>query len=355
MKKKIFLLASSFCTVLYAYETSAFGAGDLDNSSPYGLTDTEKYIYENKKTISNNEKFLNNLTDDVEALKIKYLEQNTAISGVKESMIGLQSIVDTEGQKVHKQMLKLMNLNTTLEKLSQTDKNFDAKIKSVIEDNNKALKELKTDYNANIDKFKKIVNDLSISVKKIEDSYETKQNVEILRQDFIHFTKTYKNSILLDVENRLARMEKNQAELKLQFEDSDTLFKKANDFYKAKNYQESIKRLEILEKRDYKKPEVYFMLGESSFYSSNYNNAMYYYKNSMNLDDKASYLSKLLYHTGISCIKLGDKAKSKIFFRAVVEQFPNSNEAKLSSKYVKPVTKDVETNSNSVDSNNTKK
>jgi TolA-binding protein len=336
MKSKNLLFLLLIGTGLYSYETSAFGAGNLNTEQPYGLTETEQYIYQNKKTINSNEKLLNDISDDVESLKIKYLEQKISIDNFKESINGLQTIVDTEGQKIHKQMFKLQNLNETLEKLSQTDKNFEVKINKIIEDNKKSIDALKLDYNDNITKFKKIIDELSKLINTVNQNYETKENVDILRKDFLHFTKSYKNDIYNYIDKKLLKIEEEQKVARLYREDSDVLYKKGIEFFKAKKFDKSLEFFEILEKRDFKKADILFRLGENHFYDGKYKNAMYYYKKSMDLDEKAKYISKLLYHTGISCLKTGEKRKAIIFFQAVVDQFPDSNDAKLSSKYVKP-------------------
>ena len=53
MKKTI--LVASIVTItslnLVAAEPSAFGAGNLDSTSPYGLTSSEKAVLENKKSL----------------------------------------------------------------------------------------------------------------------------------------------------------------------------------------------------------------------------------------------------------------------------------------------------------------
>ena len=50
MMKKIILIVLFFMTTCMA-ETSAFGAGVIDSDNPYGLSESEKIIFENKKKI----------------------------------------------------------------------------------------------------------------------------------------------------------------------------------------------------------------------------------------------------------------------------------------------------------------
>ena len=50
ISKVLFLLVLSV-GFLNSKEVSVFGAGDIDSSSPYGLTNAEKVIYKNTKKI----------------------------------------------------------------------------------------------------------------------------------------------------------------------------------------------------------------------------------------------------------------------------------------------------------------
>jgi len=88
-------------------------------------------------------------------------------------------------------------------------------------------------------------------------------------------------------------------------------------------------------KKAYKKASVNFYLGEISYKKGRYKDAIDYYQMSATLNDNASYMSKLLLHTAISLTKKGKKQDAKIFFKAVVDGYPNTQEAKEAKKYLK--------------------
>lgn len=50
--KTVLLLSFTLPILLSAAEPSAFGAGDLSNENPYGLTSNEKVILDTKKEIT---------------------------------------------------------------------------------------------------------------------------------------------------------------------------------------------------------------------------------------------------------------------------------------------------------------
>jgi len=54
---------------LIAGEPSAFGAGNLDSDNPYGLTEAEKKILQNKKTLQQNDRKLRSQNSEIESLR----------------------------------------------------------------------------------------------------------------------------------------------------------------------------------------------------------------------------------------------------------------------------------------------
>ncbi len=65
---KHLFLSGALALAAFAAEPSAFDAGDLSSDNPYGLTQTEKYILENKKSIDTLEKRLIRLENKVDEL-----------------------------------------------------------------------------------------------------------------------------------------------------------------------------------------------------------------------------------------------------------------------------------------------
>ncbi len=75
MKKIILIGSIAITTMLQATEPSVYGAGNIDSSSPYGLTQTEKSVLENRRTIQN--------------LKNRVAEQQNRIDGLTTIIDGL--------------------------------------------------------------------------------------------------------------------------------------------------------------------------------------------------------------------------------------------------------------------------
>lgn len=99
MKKTIFLLVAPL--VLLANEPSAYGAGDLESSTPYGLTSSEKHILKNKQEVKS-------LDKKVGGVKVK-------LSQITENYEGLRSVAEAINTKISKIDSKILNLNAKID------------------------------------------------------------------------------------------------------------------------------------------------------------------------------------------------------------------------------------------------
>ena len=76
----------SMASLLYAYEPSVYGAGNIDSATPYGLTKTEQAVLENKKTL---QMLYNKVTEQqrkIDGLTTIIEGQNKEILALKEQL-----------------------------------------------------------------------------------------------------------------------------------------------------------------------------------------------------------------------------------------------------------------------------
>ena len=294
-------------------ETSMFGAGDLNSDTPYGLTKTEEVIVKNKKIVIKNEK--------------KLKKTNTQLQDLNERVDGIESLLEGESLKLNKVFIslnknidefKLYSQNTTdeiqtnKESISKIENSINADIQTIqsqIKNNNENIKTIKESF----DKITKLVNEINnnyVTKKEFNklisllDKQETKSNVKTV-------AKTVKK--------------KSNAER----------LKEAKLLFKKDNFTKAIIIFEDLISKNYKPAESNFYVGEIKYYRKKYKDALYYFKNSMTLYDKASYLPKLLLHSAISFEKTGDNENAQNFYSTIVDIYPESNEAKEASKKIK--------------------
>jgi TolA-binding protein len=276
-----FLALFSFCA--FATEPSVFGAGDLNNPNPYGLTNEEKLILENKKEIQN--------------VMQKHNVQNAKVETVSERLDGLQTIIEGLIQTSNEQ-------KTALQKLSE----------SVGEDNStQSIDEIKKQVDANtenIAQFKGLFEEMSHTVDTINSSYVSKEQFSALIKQL-----KIAPSLVADAAPKAAKT------------DGGSLEKEANRLFTQKKYAEAQAVFEQMIQNKHKVAEAYFMIGETHFERKGYKEAIVSYKESASRNEKALYMPTLLLHSGISMEKTGDVATAKAFYKATVAKYSGSGAA----------------------------
>ena len=199
-------------------------------------------------------------------------------------------------------------------------------LKSIVNGQNSQIEQLSQKLNSSAN-LEKVVNELSQRVATLES-----KPAQVIKE----VTQASSISSNVETENKekkdSIKKETKSIDKKLS---SKELFKKAVlNFTKSKLTKAQSQFKELL-KRSYKRASVNFYLGEIAYKKGRYKDAIVYYQNSATLNESASYMDKLLLHTAISLKKKGKSADAKVFFKAVVDGYPNSNSAKEAKKYIK--------------------
>lgn len=283
------IIGALLFTCSVAEEQSAFGAGDLNSPNPYGLTDTEKVILKNRE-----------LKRDVGTV-------STQVGTLEEQMDGVRSVLDGTNERMNKIDKRL----SAIEASFGVDSNS-SDISTQIEELHVYLNQSRKSQEKNNKKIKKVLQELSSLIDSINSNYVSKQ----------------------ELEKRLAKLEGKKVAVaptkQLSKKSGKELLTTAQKLYKNGKYSEAKEYFAQSISKRYKPALSNFMLGEIEYKQKSYSNAITYYKNSVELYDKASYMPKLLYHTAISFDKIGDRANANKFYSALKSNFPDSKEAKAS-------------------------
>jgi len=121
MKKTIFIGCVVVTSLLQATEPSVYGAGNIDSSSPYGLTQTEKSVLENRKIVQN--------------LKNRVSEQQNRIDGLTTIIEGL-----------NKELLNVKEQLSANEKLSNRGENDYNKTYSLLLEMGQMIDQINNNY-----------------------------------------------------------------------------------------------------------------------------------------------------------------------------------------------------------------
>lgn len=302
MKRSFFYLivAASISTSVLASEPSAFGAGNLNSATPYGLTTTEKEIYSNKQNL--------------EKVTQKTSSINTKIDSLRERIDGLQTVLESVADKSHKNTTDLNDLLKQYKDDSDAQKERNSKIDALIDANTQ-----------NIEKLKQLISDVSALVDKINANYVTKDEFNNLVQSINDFKKAVGSKIKSSNTSSLSSMKTSE------------IYNQAYKLYQQKSYDKALKYYDYLVSKKYKPAFANYMMGEISYKQKHYGNAIAYFKTSATLYDKASYMPNLMLHTGLSMKYTKDSANAKKFLNALISAYPSSDEAKVAKKNLKDI------------------
>jgi TolA-binding protein len=313
MKNKILItLLSLTLSSSFAKEISVFGAGDINSANPYGLTKTEKSIYNNKKKLEN--------------LTLKYNQLQSNFDEISEKLQGFNSVYENDSENLNKTRKTIVNIDsaikanrTDLENLQQVSKlNTDSII--ALEKRLDEFIELQTQNNKSIQKS---LSRVSYLLNKINKNYVDKNEFNELVNYVNGDTKTIKKkettkkSITATPEIKLTNKQK---------------YLKAVAMFKKRYFTKSLPYWNELLKANYKKASVSYHIGEIMYAKKKYKQAISNFKTSMMLNDEASYIPKLLLHSAISFEKIRDLSNARNFYTTIIDVYENTPEAKIAKK-----------------------
>ena len=177
---------------------------------------------------------------------------------------------------------------------------------------------LKTDNTA-------LLKELGKMIDQINENYVSKEELQRILKSKGGSYKALKSSSHKTVSAGESLSEKSNGKL---YSEGVRLFNK-------KRYNEAKKRFVITDTKGYKPAASNYYLGEISYYTRKYDDAIFYFKKSAGLYDQASYIDTLLLHTGISLEKTGDKAQARAFYKNIIENYGSKKSAKIAQGRLK--------------------
>jgi TolA-binding protein len=205
--------------------------------------------------------------------------------------------------------------------------------------------------NERIDGLTTLVEGMSASLFELQQkmnapvrSSEEKELLKELAEKIDKIDKTYvSKSELKEILENLGKLKsaspkptpKQSSEEKFKGKSNAAIYSEGVRLFGKRRYDDSRERFRYTEKKGYKPAASNYYLGEISYYTKAYDNAVFYYKKSAGLYDKASYIDVLLLHTGISLEKSGKKEQAKIFFQNVIENYADRKSAKIAKEHLK--------------------
>ncbi len=118
MRTKVLISVVALASTLYAYEPSVYGAGDINSASPYGLTETEKAVLENKKTIQRLFNKINEQQQKIDGLTSIIEGQNREILELKEKLEVATNSSNTNNSDNNETYSLLLQLSQTVDTIN---------------------------------------------------------------------------------------------------------------------------------------------------------------------------------------------------------------------------------------------
>jgi len=312
------LLVTLFVTFLpfnlISAEPSAFGAGDLNNPNPYGLTSSEETLLQNKKNLRK--------------VVVKSNNQANEVDSLRERIDGLQTIIESLSRKAQENKIKIKKQDIKRDEELNSSDEYEKRLSEVTQINSQNIKinAQNIEINSqNIEEARSITNELAILLDSINSTYVTKKEFNKLVEDM----NTFKDLVVKELKSNSTPKASKLSKMK-----TGDVATKAKQFYNKKYYTKAIEYYTYLIEKNYKPARAHYMIGVMNYKRNDYANAISYFKKSASLYSKASYMPSLMLYTAVSMDKTGDKKNARAFYNGVLKKYPNAPESKSAKKYL---------------------
>jgi len=218
-------------------------------------------------------------------------------------------------------------INTLQRMMMQQNERIDG-LTSLIEGLSASLAELKMAQerggSSGDEEIKKLIRDLGKMIDEINRKYVSHEELEKLLE-----SRTPSSS---SKEQTVHRKQNSNSLGKVS---ASKLYSEGVRLFVKKRYTEAQKRFLLTAQKGYKPAASNYYLGEIAYYTKNYEDAIFYYKKSAGLYDKAGYMDVLLLHTAIALDKTGKKEQARLFYENVIENYPNKKAASIAKERIK--------------------
>lgn len=281
-------------------------------------------------------KDIKSLKDSSLNLSSIIVDLQSRVETLEQVQYGLQSLYDSQNQNLQKVTQDLENnvlfaqenrarfelLKDQVEQIRETQKQY-----LEVHQN---LSKLISDLEGKLQNITQVSSDLNAIVMKEFEGVknELKKQAEVLNQDQDNIKK-----LSLEIEkiyqDRKREQERNAFK---QVHKKPEVLQEAKKLYQEKKNDEARDRLIWLIEQGYKKAESNFYLGQIAYRQKQYQDAIFYYKESAVLNDKAKYMPELLLNTIKSFDVLKDKSNTLKFIDTLLALYPQSKEADEAKK-----------------------
>lgn len=226
----------------------------------------------------------------------------------------------TAGQNVEHNQKKLLMLE---QKISMQNERIDG-LMSIVEGLSATVNELQHSPSSNTlnngQDNSSLLQELGEMIDKINSTYVSKDALE----------KRLGNvqGYVAPVDTKEVVSKKDNKKL-LESQNSAALYSEGVRLFMKQAFDEAKKRFLLTDAKTYKTAASNYYLGEISYYTKKYEDAIFYFKKSAGLNDKVGYIDTLLLHTAISLERTGQKEQARIFYENIMTNYAGKKTASI--------------------------
>lgn len=260
-------------------------------------------------------KEMQSLRGKAESQSDKIFELENKIKQLETSTEGIKSIYEGQAKNIN-------NLNNKINSINQDS--------IPNKDEFKNLQEQVANNTKNIQSLSDGLKDVSTSLNQIKDLLS---QIQQSNQDNKAESKVKNKDSNDNKDNTTNNKEKpSKSSFKKDSTKRSQIFKEARSLTYSKKFDDAIERYNWFIEIAYKQAESHYMLGNIAYEQNKYNDAIYHYKESAMLDDKAKYMPRLLLNCANSLKVLNKADDARNFYNSLISRFPQSAEAKEAKK-----------------------
>lgn len=258
------------------------------------------------------------------------------VEALEQVQYGLQSLYDSQNQKIQKMIFDFEAHSILLDELQNKADVFKDQLSEVI-GNQEKLKSQQEKFTLVFDEVRKKLKD--VTQLGADLNALVSKEFELIRSEL----KKQASAVIGNQENiqklgvEVERVYTDRKRLVEQtafkrYEKKSDVLKEAKNLYFSKQIDEANSRFSWLVEQNYQKAEANYFLGQIAFKKKHYEDAIFYYKESAILNDKAEYMPTLMLHTVKSFEALKDRKNTIHFIQSLVTLYPTSKEAQEAKK-----------------------
>ncbi len=297
-------------SLLFAGEPSVYGAGNIDSSSPYGLTQTEQNVLNNRKQVQRFSNMVSEQQSRIAGLTTVVDGLTTQVTDLKEQLKENQEAYSKREEDYKKSYTLLLELGKMID---QINNNYITK-----DDLSLFQKELERARASQKEELERAIAN--------QQQYVPQVNNNSNNNDMIIDGRGYDDSTGDSI---------NQESLNQPYSTGiSEIYREGVQLFSHKSYLAATQKFKDAIAQNYKTAPSNYYLGEIAYYTDDYYSAISYYKKSASLYDKASYMKLLYLHTALSLSKTGQHEQARGFFKYIVDNYPNTKSAEIAQNYL---------------------